>query len=71
MLRRQGHRARETADGRIIIDPTPKPKHTLGEASLGRLLAKMRIVTPLMKALEVQAYLQRLIYMRLGLLMRK
>ena len=52
LLRKQGHRARAMADGRVVIEPAPKPKSGGGEATMGRLLSKMKVVTPLMKQLE-------------------
>ena len=52
LLRKQGHRTRVTADGRLIVEPAPKPNKSGGEATMGRLLSKLKVVTPLMKALE-------------------
>ena len=54
LLRKQGHRARKMADGRVIIEPVPQPKAEGQDATMGRVLSKMKVVTPLMKALEFQ-----------------
>ena len=69
LLQQQGHRARQCADGRIIIEPAPKPKTNGESATLGKTLQKLKVVSPLMSALEFQPKLQRLLSLRLALSM--
>ena len=51
-LKSQGHRARRTAKGRVLIDPAPKPKPSGDHPTLAKQLSKLKVVTPLMRTLE-------------------
>ena len=50
---KQGHQARLLADGRVVIAPAPKKKEAPGEATMGKVLTKLKMVYPMMKALEL------------------
>ena len=52
-LKSQGHRARRTAEGGVVIDPVPKPKPSASNPTLNQQLSKLKVVTPLMRSLEL------------------